>query len=219
MAPVGGGRPFLEYILLWLRNAGIMDLVLCVGNKRVQIQSWLGDGSQQGVRIRYSAEKELRGTAGALKLAAKFVRTQTCLVLNADSFLELDLREMYRFHRSKQAMATIALARVPDPDRYGTVELDPDGKIVAFHEKSDGAAKRPPRRRSSHLINGGVYLLQRQLLNSIPSREPVSLEKKIFPELAGGNLYGFVASGFFIDIGVPADYLKAQAEFARRFTA
>jgi D-glycero-alpha-D-manno-heptose 1-phosphate guanylyltransferase len=217
MAPVGG-RYFLEYILFWLRNAGITDFVLCVGYKRAQIQSWLGDGSQHGFRIRYSIEKELRGTGGALRLAATMVSTQTCFVLNGDSFLELDLQEMYRFHRSKKAIATIALARVLDSERYGIVELDPDGRIAAFHEKRDGAANDPPERRGSHLINGGVYLLQRQLLNSIHPGEFLSLEKKIFPELAGGNLYGFVASGFFIDIGIPADYLKAQAEFARRFT-
>jgi NDP-sugar pyrophosphorylase family protein len=217
MAPVGG-RPFLEYILLWLRAAGIRDLILCVGYERAQIQRWLGDGSHQRLRVRYSVEKELRGTAGALRLAARMLKAQTCLALNGDSFLEVNLQEMYRFHRSQRAIATIALAPVRDSERYGAVQLDPNGRIEAFHEKSDVIAKGHPGRGGCHLINGGVYLLQRRLLDSIPAGEAVSLEKEIFPGLAGGNLYGFVARGFFIDIGVPADYAKAQVELPKRFS-
>lgn len=217
MAPVGG-RPFLEYILRWLGAAGIRDLVLCVGYKGAQIQKWLGDGTSWGFRVSYSVEKELCGTAGALKLAAKMVTTETCIVLNGDSFLELDLREMCRVHQATKALVTIALARVRDPSRYGAVQLDPDGKIVAFHQKSEGEAKHATVRRGYHLINGGVYLLQRRLLDSIPPGEAVSLEKQTFPGLTGGGLYGFVSPGFFIDIGVPADYRKAQAELTQRFS-
>jgi len=218
MAPVGG-RPFLEYLLCWLRASGIRDLVMCVGYKSSQIQRWLGDGSAKGFRVRYSVEEELCGTAGALRLAAKMVGAPTCVVLNGDSFLELDLEEIYRFHLSNQALATIALAMVEDAERYGSVQFNRDGKIAAFMEKSQEGAMQASGSRSSQFINGGVYLLQRQLLDSIPFGQGVSLEKKIFPELVEGGLYGFPAPGFFIDIGVPADFIKAQVELVRRFSA
>ncbi len=217
MAPVGH-RPFIEYVLHSLRQAGITDLILCVGYKRDQIKNWLGDGSQHGFSVRYSVEKELLGTAGAIRLAAEMVNTETCLVLNGDSFLELDLAEMYQFHQSKKALATIALARVEDSCRYGAAQLDRDARILAFQEKPNVKAESFPERGHPSHINGGVYLLERRLLGAIPTGEPVSVEKKVFPGLAGGQLYGFVTSGFFIDIGVPTDYARAQAELPGRFS-
>jgi len=217
MAPVGG-RHFLEYLLTWLHSSGIRELILCVGYKGHQVRRWLGDGSKWGFRVRYSVERELRGTAGAVRLAARMVKAPTCVVLNGDSFLELDLQEMCQFHQSKKALATIALARVRDAARYGGVRLDRDGRIAAFSEKGEALTKPVPTHRRFQLINGGVYVLQRRLLDSIPARKPVSLEKQIFPRLMGGKLYGFVTSGFFIDIGVPADYARAQTELTERFS-
>jgi len=216
MAPVGN-RHFIEYVLHPLRQVGIKDLILCVGYKRDQIQNWLHDGSRYGFRVRYSVEKQLLGTAGAVRLAAEMVNTDTCLVLNGDSFLELDLAGMYQFHRSQEALATIALARVQDSSRYGTVQLDHDSKIVAFHEKTQLEGENLRRHGGLSLINGGVYLIERALLDGTPVGQSFSLEKQVFPGLAGGRLYGFLASGFFIDIGVPADYVRAQAEMPRRF--
>jgi NDP-sugar pyrophosphorylase family protein len=217
MAPVGG-RPFLEYLLGWLHSAAITELILCVGYKRKQIQNWLGNGSQRGFRVRYSVEEELRGTAGALRLAAKMVNAPTCVALNGDSFLEVNLREMYRFHQSKRAIATIALARVRDSARYGGLQLDRKERITGFFEKGEGLVRHPPGHGGFQLISGGVYLLQRRFLSSIPAGETVSLEKETFPTLAGGRLYGFVTHGFFIDIGIPADYARAQTELPKRFS-
>src|SRR5258708_17243182 len=97
MAPVAG-RYFLEYLLDWLRSFNIKDLILCVGHKSDQIQNWLGNGSKWGVHVRYSVEEELLGTGGALKLAGKLLSGELCLVVNGDSFLNVDLQEMHRFH-------------------------------------------------------------------------------------------------------------------------
>ena len=217
MAPVGG-RPFLEYLLRWLRHAGIKDLVMCVGHKREQIEEWLGDGSQHGFCVRYSAEKGLLGTAGAIRLAASMVNAETCLVLNGDSLMELDLAEMYRIHWLKKAEATLALVRVQDASRYGTVQLDDQGKVVAFHANTHSGRSDPGTTAAIPFVNGGIYVIERRLLDVIPAGVPVSLEKQILPRLAGRNLCGFVASGFFIDIGVPADYARAQTELPRRFS-
>jgi NDP-sugar pyrophosphorylase family protein len=218
MAPVGDRR-FLEYLLVWLRSAGIKDLILCVGYRKNQIQSWLRDGSDWGLRIRYSEEKRLLGTAGALKQAEEMLSTQNCLVINGDSFLDVDLRKMYRFHQRHDALATIAIARVRNSARYGTVQLDRSEKIVAFQEKrknitTSGRSLSPA---GMQLINGGVYLFQRRFFDSIPARRATSLEKEIFPRLVGGDLYGFVSCGYFIDIGVPSDFERAQTELRKRF--
>lgn len=220
MAPVGDRR-FLEYLLVWLRSAGMRDLILCVGYRKNQIQSWLRDGSDWGLRIRYSEEKRLLGTGGALKQAEEMLSTQDCLVVNGDSFLDVDLREMYRFHQRHNALATIAIARVRNSARYGTVQLDHTEKIVAFQEKREnvktkGHSLSPAGKQ---LINGGVYLFQRRFFDSIPARRAISLEREIFPRLVGGGLYGFVTRGYFIDIGVPSDFERAQTELRKRFRA
>jgi NDP-sugar pyrophosphorylase family protein len=220
MAPVGK-RPFLEYLLKWLRNAGLRDVILCVGYKKAEIQSWLGDGQNWGLRVKYSEEKSLLGTGGALKNAEKLVSSSLCLVVNGDSFLDVDLGAMFRFHRQRRAPATIALARVPDSTRYGTVTLDRSRHITSFQEKE----KKSPHKidRTSHrafqLINGGVYLLEKRVLVNIPPRRVVSLEKDIFPAMTGSRLYGFPSRGYFIDIGIPADFARAQTELPERFRA
>ncbi len=215
MAPVAG-RPFLEYLIEVLHSAGIKDVILCVGYKSNQVRRWVGDGSRWGMRVRYSVEKELRGTAGAVRLAVRLVKAPTCMVLNGDSFLEVNLGEMMAFHRSRKALATLALARVPNGGRYGGVRLRRDGRISAFTEKGETKPAPASPRTASQLINGGVYMLQRRFVESIPTGKPVSLEKEIFPRLVNRKLYGFVTRGFFIDIGVPADYARAQTELAGR---
>ena len=217
LAPVAG-RPFLEYLLMWLHAAGIRELILCVGHKRAQVQHWLRDGRHGGLNVRYCVEKELLGTAGALRLASTMVEAQTCLALNGDSFLDVNLQEMYRFHQSRRALATLALARVRDSGRYGGIQLDRQGRIKAFSEKRGGCKQPSGEKDAVQLINGGVYLLERQFFGSIPEGRAVSLETESFPALTGGDIYGFVSSGYFIDIGVPADYARAQKELAERFS-
>ena len=212
MAPVAG-RPFLEYLLLWLRSAGIGRVILCVGYKRLPIERWFGRGKKWGLEIAYAVEQEPLGTAGALKAAEKLINTESFFVLNGDSFLDVDLRAMSEFHHHQNSRATIALAQVKDPDRYGSVSCDPQGRVVGFVEK--GGA--PEDSRDAPYINGGVYLLDRKILKDIPAGRAVSIEKEIFPALVGGDLYGFPASGYFVDIGVPHDFERAQLEFPKRF--
>jgi len=217
LAPVGG-RPFLEYLLRWLQAEGVRDLILCLGHKSEQIQNWLRDGSQWGLNVRYSVETELRGTAGALRLAAQMVDAPTCLAINGDSFLDVNLEELFRFHQSRKALATLALTRIREAHRYDGVQLDRMGRIYAFFEKRGGALRRPWERDEEHLINGGVYLLERKFFDTVPEGKAVSLEKDVLPALLGGSIYGFVSHGYFIDIGVPDDYARAQTEMAERFS-
>jgi len=200
MAPVAG-RPFLEYLILQLRQRGLTDIVLCIGYLGEQVKRYFRDGSKWGVSISYSEEKKPLGTAGAVKLAEKLVQEENFLVMNGDSFLDIDLNKLIDYHLGERALATIALAEVGDPTRYGAVEINEKGEIKSFVEKGECS--------ESKLVNGGVYVFNKEIFNYIPEGK-TSLEKEVFPKLVGKRFYGMPVKGFFIDIGVPEDYKRLQ---------
>jgi D-glycero-alpha-D-manno-heptose 1-phosphate guanylyltransferase len=215
LAPIAG-RCFLEYILIWLRDAGIRELVLCIGYKGVELRRWLGDGSRCGLHVQYSEEESPLGTAGALKRAEELISGDSFFAMNGDSFLDVSLPEMHRYHSSHSAIATMAVTPQNNSARYGTVQMNAVGEIIGFAEK------RVPGQcghmnGDSAQINGGVYLFRRQFLELIQPGKPVSLEKEVFPRLVDGRLRGFITSSYFIDIGVPADFYRAQRELPERF--
>jgi NDP-sugar pyrophosphorylase family protein len=200
-----GDIPFLELLLLQLRSQGFRHLVMCTGFCAVQIQQEFSDGRKWGVEITYSEETRPLGTAGAIKLAKPFL-TESCdfVVMNGDSFLQLDFRELLRFHKENDGCATIAVRRVPDAARYGTVQLDERNRVVRFSEKI-GIAE-------SGLVNGGVYMFNRGVLEHIPDG-PASLEKDILPNLLQYGVFALEKNGMFIDIGTPEDYARAQDQY------
>jgi NDP-sugar pyrophosphorylase family protein len=214
MAPVGG-RPFLEYLLRRIAHAGIRKVVLCIGYLGQQIQEYFGNGSSLGLSLTYSIEQELLGTAGAVKNAEPCLQQKTCFVFNGDSFLDVDLAGMLGFHCERKALLTIALAHYPDPARYGQVLLDGDSALTAFIEK--GVASLESRSGTECYINGGVYLMSPDVLGRIPAAQAVSWERDVFPRFIGAGLYGYSATGYFIDIGVPSDFQRAQTELVQQF--
>ena len=194
-----GNRPFVEYLVVQLRSYGFCDLVFCIGYLGEQIQAHLGDGSRWGVRIAYSQEREPLGTGGALKWTVEHIgEEREFLVMNGDSFLQVDLRALAAYHKGEGALATMALVHVNDTARFGKVEIGGNGEIVRMVEKSGGGAG---------LINGGIYVLSKAVLDFIPDGQ-VSLELDVFPKLLGKGFYGVLAEGFFIDIGVPEDHTR-----------
>lgn len=207
LAPVGR-RPFLDYLVGWLRREGIEEVILCVGYRRSQIKRRYGNGRNWGVGLSYSVERSPLGTAGALLNARKSLPTEPFFVFNGDSFLNVDLTAMLAFHNRRQAIATIALVQLPDTRRYGTVRTDRQGRITSFHEKSTSGPV-------TGWINGGVYLMRRGLFDHVSKSVPQSLETGVFPRLTDGRIFGFRTKGYFIDIGVPADYRRAQRELPR----
>lgn len=216
MAPVGR-RPFLDYLLRWLRAEGVEEVILCVGFKRSRIRRYVGSGRKWGLRVRYSVEKKLLGTAGAVKKAGAMLRDESVFVVNGDTFLDVNLRDMSAFHRDQKGWATLAVARVADARRFGKLRLDPRGRVTVFLEKSASHAN-DIYARTRQSINGGVYLFERKLLSGIPARERISLEKDVFPRLLlKRKLFGFVTDGYFLDIGVPNDFRRAQSELPERF--
>jgi D-glycero-alpha-D-manno-heptose 1-phosphate guanylyltransferase len=206
-----GDRPFLEYLLLQVRKHGFSDVVLCIAHEAETIRRYFGSGDRWRLRLRYSHEPELRGTAGALKCAAGLIESQSFLVMNGDSFFDIDLGTLVRFHECAAALATLALAEVDRTDRFGTVEVADDGTIRGFREKD--AVSR------SGLVNGGIYVIKQEVLAAIPDSRAVSLEREIFPGLVGDRFRGVPFRNWFIDIGTPEDYLRLQADAARLLRA
>ena len=206
LAPIGD-ISFLELLVLQLRSQGFHQLVMCTGFQADQIKQEFADGRKWDVTVDYSEESRPLGTAGAIKLAERFVsQAPDFLVMNGDSFLELDLRRLIRFHRAHGGTASIAVSRVPDAGRYGTVHIDGKNRVARFSEKMGIPA--------SGVINGGVYVFNRDILQSIPDG-PSSLEKDVFPALLNQGVFALEQDGIFIDIGTPEDYARAQALYLR----
>lgn len=241
LAPVGG-RPFLEFLLLQLREAGVRRVTLCTGHGGRQVAACVASGSRWGMSVGYSQEKEPLGTAGALKNAEGAVNSSPFLVLNGDSVLEANLEQLVQFHVTRGALVTLGLAHVRGEVRYGSVRTDGAGKIMNFSEKRETSisALSPNRSRavsaphlpltestslpvevlSEALVNGGVYVMDREIFSEIPSAPPaVSLETQIFPRLAGRRIFGLAQEGYFVDIGIPEDYKRAQRELPGRFAS
>lgn len=202
MAPVDG-RPFLEYLVEQLRRGGFVDVVICVGYKADVIASHFGDGRGHGVHIRYAREETLLGTAGALGKARHLIASDPFLAMNGDSYCAADLRQLITEHRASGAAATIVATEVPDASRYGSLALAADGAVTGFLEKS----KTP----GPGLINAGIYLLNRAVLDLVPDGRPCSMERQVLPALVGRGLHAFKVSGAFIDIGIPAEFARAAA--------
>jgi D-glycero-alpha-D-manno-heptose 1-phosphate guanylyltransferase len=200
------GRPFLAYLLDELVRWGIVDIVLCTGYLGEQISARFGE-AYRGARLQYSQESQPLGTAGALRLALPLLRSDTVLVLNGDSFCRANLAQFGEWHSARRSLATMLLVKVPDTGRYGRVQLDDDARIVQFEEKG--------RSVGPGLINAGLYLVQRPLLEIIPEvATVVSLERDIFPLWIRNDFRGYETSGAFLDIGTPESFAQAQKFFA-----
>ena len=195
------GKPFLEYLILELKKHGITDIVLAVGYKGEMIEDYFKSGEQLGVHIEYSYEKEQLGTAGAIKNAGKYINEDEFFVLNADTFYQAAYSDVIELYKKEMVDMALVLRKVPDVSRYGSVKLD-GPMITGFNEKV-----------SDHIpgvINGGIYLMRKSVLDLIPDGEKCSLENEIIPGMlsAEKKLGAVVNEGYFIDIGVPDDYFK-----------
>jgi D-glycero-alpha-D-manno-heptose 1-phosphate guanylyltransferase len=197
-----GNRSFLELLVRQLQRQGFRRLLMCTGYLSDQIEREFGDGRALDISIEYSKESHPMGTAGAVKLAEGYLKDiPDFLVMNGDSFLEVNLSQLMRLHREREAMASIAVVGVENASRYGTVLMDSDGRVAGFTEKSGS--------EFPGLINGGVYVFKRSALEHFPEG-PASLERDVFPRLLSRGVYALEQKGIFIDIGTPEDYARAQ---------
>ena len=207
MAPVYG-RPFLCYLLDRLADAGIQRVVLATGYMHEVIETYFGTG-YQGLEIIYSNEDQPLFTGGAIRQAAEKIQSEDFVVLNGDTLFDIDFQQLYDFHTSHNAHLSIALRRVEDTGRYGAVTCEND-RIVAFHEKTES--------QGAGDINGGIYAINRAWLLNQDLPTKFSFEKELMQPLAGDpHFYGLSFNDYFIDIGVPEDYFRAQQEFKTLF--
>jgi D-glycero-alpha-D-manno-heptose 1-phosphate guanylyltransferase len=200
-----GDRPFLELLIRQLRFQGVRHLVMSTGYLADQIEKQFGDGRELDVAIEYSREPRALGTAGAVKFAQSYLRgAADFLVMNGDSFMEVDFGQLLRFHRAHDAVVSLAVRRVENAQRYGTVRVDAGNRVRGFAEKAGVEAPG--------LVNAGVYVFNRAVVDCIPNG-PASLEKDVFPSLLERGVYALEEQGMFIDIGTPEDYARAQEIF------
>jgi len=196
-------RPFIAFMLDWLRGHGVEDVVISCGFMATGVRNVLGDGSAYGLALRYCEEQRPLGTGGAIKLAEPLL-DERFLVLNGDVLTDIDLTAQLDEHERTNALATLALVAVEDPSAYGLVRLEPDGRVREFLEKPS-----PDQVDASPLINAGAYVLERAALAEVPRGERVSIERDVFPTLVGHGLHGYPAHGYWLDIGTPERYLQA----------
>ncbi|MGH2962079.1 MAG: nucleotidyltransferase family protein, partial [Solirubrobacterales bacterium] len=202
-------RPFIRYMIEWLARHGVDDIVMASGFLAAGVRDVLGEGGDGGPRLRYVEEPEARGTAGAIKFAARFLDDRF-LALNGDVLTDLNLSALIELHEERDAEATLALYAVDDPSGYGVVRLEEDSEIIEFLEKPD------PDDTGTVDINAGAYVLERSVLDLVPEGREVSIEREVFPELAGTGLHGLRLPGYWMDIGTPERYLQASWDILER---
>jgi mannose-1-phosphate guanylyltransferase len=212
-------RPFIVFMLEWLRQHGIDDVIMSCGFLATSVRNVLGDGSGVGVRLRFVEEPDPRGTAGALKYAESML-DERFLMLNGDVLTDIDLSSQIAQHERTGAQATLALVPVPDPTAYGLVHLAPDNSVKDFVEKpssdhigggaaSQRLASRAPLIQSrTNMISAGAYVLERDVLELVPPDRNVSIEREVWPLLIGNGLYGHPSESYWLDIGTPGRYLQ-----------
>lgn len=207
MAPVGG-KPFLCYVLDRLVEAGIGHVVLATGHLHEVIDSYFRNG-YRGMRITCSYESTPLFTGGAICQALQYIETEDFLVLNGDTLFDVDFQQLYDFHKAHNARLSVALRHMEDTGRYGSLRTD-NGRITAFTEKAESCGEGD--------INGGIYCINREWLASLPLPAKFSFEKELMQPMAGQEgFYGLRFGSYFIDIGVPEDYWRAQKEFYSLF--
>lgn len=200
------GRPFLEYLLDYLIGQGIQRVVLSVGYKREIISSHFGN-RYRSLEIDYAVEEEPMGTGGGIRFSFWRIKGNRAVVMNGDSIFRMDIQALLTAHIAKKADASLALRKLSNTGRYGRVTLNRQRRITGFEEKNENAGPG--------LINAGVYVLEKAFLMEPHFRGKFSIEKDCFEKYFNiSRMFGFPAEAYFLDIGIPEDYNKAQHEFA-----
>ncbi|MCI1964543.1 MAG: NDP-sugar synthase [Oscillospiraceae bacterium] len=206
MVPVMG-RPLLERSIEELQDCDVNEVVFSTCYRADDIQKYFSLNREQGPRIQYVCEDMPLGTGGAIKNCADYF-DDTFLIFNSDIVSNLDLKDLIRFHKAKHADVTIAATRVPNPSSYGVIEYDEFGFATSFTEKPK------PGEEKSDYINAGIYVFEPKILDLIPSKRVVSIEKEIFPALLknGYKIAVYRGGSYWIDIGTPEKYVRVHAD-------
>ncbi len=201
-------RPIMEHILRLLRRHGFTETVVTVQFLASMVRNYFGDGEEFGMSLQYATEEVPLGTAGSVKNAEDALRDEPFLVISGDALTDIDVSELVKFHKDNGALVTVGLTRVPDPLEFGIIISDDDGRIQRFLEKPTWGQV------FSDTVNTGIYVMEPEVLAEIPAGEAVDWSGQVFPRLLerGAPLYGWVADGYWEDVGTHESYLKAQAD-------
>jgi mannose-1-phosphate guanylyltransferase / phosphomannomutase len=201
-------RPIMEHVLRLLRKHGLTETVVTVQFLASMVRNYFGDGEEFGMTLQYATEEMPLGTAGSVKNAEDALRDEPFLVISGDALTDIDLSDLIAFHKDNQAMVTVALARVPDPLEFGIVIVDDNGRIQRFLEKPTWGQV------FSDTVNTGIYVMQPEVLAHVPAGEVVDWSGDVFPKLleSGAPLYGWIADGYWEDVGSHESYFRAQAD-------
>ncbi len=198
-------RPFLDILIDYVSDYGFKRFILCTGHKGDVIRKYYEAKNTQKIFL-FSEEKEPLGTGGAIKNAEPLIQSDVFMVMNGDSFCNLDLCNFLNYHDSTKAYASIALAKKEKSLDCGVVRMDGHGRITVFHEKVEAGDKS--------YVNAGVYLFNKEVFSLLPSHKNFSLELNLFPSLIQKKaVYGFFTHPQLIDIGTPERYELAKKIF------
>ena len=203
------GKPFLHYLINYYAKQGINHIVLSVGYLYETVQNYF-DSKYGEVKISYAIEDTPLGTGGAINKSLELTTTDNVFVANGDTMFMVDLQQISGFHIEHKAEMTLVVREVEDVSRYGSVKLDDENRIVGFSEKNMDSGKG--------FINGGVYLINKSFFNRFDFPEKFSIEKDFFEkEYKTAAFFGKPCNNYFIDIGIPEDYVRSQKEFVKLF--
>lgn len=201
------GKPFLSYLLSYLIKHKVSKIILSVGYKYDKIRDFFGS-KYENLDIEYVIEDKPLGTGGAIKKALKQVKGNEVIVLNGDTFFNVNLENLIYFHHNRCSMLTIAVKPIRNFNRYGTVILIED-KIIGFEEKS---------LKEFGYINGGIYVINKNVFRNHDQIDSFSFETDfLYKHISDINSFAFISNNYFIDIGIPEDYKRAQQEFKQLF--
>jgi mannose-1-phosphate guanylyltransferase / phosphomannomutase len=201
-------RPIMEHVLRLLRKHGFTETVVTVQFLASIVRNYFGDGDDFGMSLQYATEETPLGTAGSVKNAEDALRDEPFLVISGDALTDVDLSDLVAFHKDNQALVTVGLARVPDPLEFGIVIVDEEGRIQRFLEKPTWGQV------FSDTVNTGIYVMEPEVLGWVRAGEVVDWSGDVFPRLleSGAPLYGWIADGYWEDVGSHESYVKAQAD-------
>jgi mannose-1-phosphate guanylyltransferase len=191
-------KPFLEYKINQLKSFGVRDIVICTGYLGNKIEEYFKNGKKFGVNISYSPEEKPLGTAGAIKNAESLIKTNPFILMNGDTYLTLDLNDLFSFHVKKGLPLTLAVSKATNPTEQELVKVE-DGILSSFYKRGTLEHAAYIEENPAPLINTGVYVFSKEILKLIPPKTNCSLEKDIFPSLAG-NIAGFLWEGYMKDL-------------------
>ena len=205
-------RPIMEHVLRLLKRHGFTETIVTVQFLASLVRNYFGDGDELGMTLTYATEETPLGTAGSVKNAEDALRDEPFLVISGDALTDIDLSDMVRFHRGNDALVTIGLKRVANPLEFGIIIVDDDGRVERFLEKPTWGQV------FSDTVNTGIYVMEPEVLAHVAAREVVDWSSDVFPKLLadGAPIYGYVADGYWQDVGTHESYIRVQADVLNR---